>query len=61
MYLTRKMCKSPFYARFIVASKIYSTKPLTEAVYKVFKLIFTKVNCFHEESFSILTSPNLGC
>ena len=50
MYWTPKMHKSPIGARFIIASKKCSTKPLTEAVSKTFKMIFAHVNSFHRKS-----------
>ena len=50
MYGTPKMHKSPVGARFIIASKKCSTKPLTEAVSKTFKMIFAHVNSFHKKS-----------
>ena len=50
MYWTPKMHKSPVGARFIIASKKCSTKPLTEAVSKTFKMIFAHVNSFHKKS-----------
>ncbi len=50
MYWIPKLHKSPVGARFIVASKHCSTKPLTEAISKVFKLIFSTINSFHEKS-----------
>ena len=43
MYWTPKMHKNPIGCRFIVASKICSSKPLTEVVSRVFKVIYQHV------------------
>ena len=60
MYWTPKMHKSPIGARFIVASKNCSTKPLTEAVSKIFKLIFRQLILFMRKVFFILISTVFG-
>ena len=50
MYWIPKMHKSPVGARYIVASKTCSTKPITNVVSRVFKMIFTHVQSFHNKS-----------
>ena len=50
MYWIPKMHKTPVDARFIIASAKCSTKPLSKAVTKVFKLIFTQTKNFHAKS-----------
>ena len=50
MYWTPKMHKNPIGCRFIVASKICSSKPLTEVVSRVFKVIYQHVESFHKKS-----------
>ena len=50
MYWIPKMHKTPVDARFIIASAKCSTKPLSKAVTKVFKLIFSQTKSFHAKS-----------
>ena len=50
MYWMPKMHYSPSRARFIVASSACSSKPLSQAVSKVFKLLFHQVQNFHAKS-----------
>ena len=50
MYWTPKMHKNPVGFRFIIASKYSSTKPLTELISRVFKMIFSQVESFHNKS-----------
>ena len=50
MHWIPKMHKSPVGARFIVASKTCSTKPLTEVISRVFKMLFNHVQNFHRKS-----------
>ena len=50
MYWIPKMHKNPVDSRFIIASAKCSTKPLSKAVTKVFKLIFTQTKRFHAKS-----------
>ena len=50
MYWMPKMHYSPSRARFIVASSKCSSKPLSQAVSKVFKLLFHQVQNFHAKS-----------
>ena len=50
MYWLPKMHKTPVGARFIVASKNCSTKPLSNVVSKVFKMLFSHVQSFHKRS-----------
>ena len=50
MYWLPKMHKVPSDARFIVASSVCSTKPLSSTVSRVFKLIFQQVQSFHDKS-----------
>ena len=51
MYWTPKMHKSPVGARFIVASKTCSTKPLSQVISNVFKMIYKHIENFHKKSF----------
>ena len=50
MYWTPKMHKNPSGARFIIASKHFSTKALSKAVSSAFKLIFNQVERFHSNA-----------
>ena len=50
MYWIPKMHKTPIGSRFIVASSKCSTKRLSKAVSKAFKLIFEQVKNFHDKS-----------
>ena len=50
MYWMPKMHYSPSRARFIVASSTCSSKPLSQAISKVFKLLFHQVQNFHAKS-----------
>ena len=50
MYWLPKMHKTPIGARFIVASKTCSTKPLTSVISNVFRLIYNHVESFHKKS-----------
>ena len=49
MYWLPKMHKTSIDARFIVASKSCITKPLSEMISKVFKMIFNHVEVFVEK------------
>ena len=40
MYWTPKMHKTPIGSHFIIASKLCSTKPISQAVSNVFKLVY---------------------
>ena len=51
MYWLPKMHKTPIGARYIVASKECSTKPLTKVISNVFKMIYSHVENFHKKSF----------
>ena len=44
------MHKKPIGARFIVASKVCSTKPISKVVSGVFQMIYNQVNKFHLKS-----------
>ena len=50
MYWTPKMHKTPVGSRFIIASKLCSTKALSKAVSNVFKLIFCQTENFHTKA-----------
>ena len=50
MYWIPKKHKVPCGARFIVASSSCSTKPLSKAVSKVFRLLHDQINRFHTKS-----------
>ena len=47
MYWLPKMHKTPVDARFIVASKNYNTKPLSDVISKIFNMIFSHVYFTH--------------
>ena len=51
MYWLPKMHKTLIGVRFIVASKNYSAKPLSDTISKIFKLIFNTLENFHNKSF----------
>ena len=50
MYWIPKLHKTPIGARFIIASKSCSIKPISKAVSSVFKLIFKQIELFHAKS-----------
>ena len=50
IYWIPKMHKSPVGKRFIIASKVCSTKQLSKDVSKVFKLLFRQTRNFHDKS-----------
>ena len=50
MYWTPKMHKTPVGARFIIASKLCSTKPISKAVSNIFKLVFNQTENFHTKA-----------
>ena len=50
MYWLPKLHKKPTKARFIIASKHCSTKPLSKAISSVFKLIYQQVESFHKNA-----------
>ena len=50
MYWLPKIHKTPSDARFIVASSVCSTKPLSSTISRLFKLIFQQVQSFHDKS-----------
>ena len=50
MYWMSKMYKNPSGSRFIVASKVCSTKKLSTDISKIFMLIFNQVRNFHDQS-----------
>lgn len=60
MYWLPKMHKTPTSFRFIVASKHCSTKPLTNVISRVFKLIFAQVESFHKKAIFIISLINFG-
>ena len=51
MYGLPKMHKTPIGARFIVPSKNCSTKPFSDKISKIFKMIFNIVESFYNKSF----------
>ena len=52
MYWLLKMHEKPTgWWQFVVASKSYSTKPLSNRISKIFKMIFNAVKSFHNKSF----------
>ena len=48
MYWLPKMHKNPVGFRFIIASKLCSTKQISKSVSNVFKLIYTQIENFHK-------------
>ena len=50
MYWIPKMHKVPTAARFIIASKQCSTKPISKSVSNAFKLIFHQIQNFHKKA-----------
>ena len=50
MYWIPKLHKTPTGARFIIAAKKCSIKPLSKAISRVFKLIFKQIESFHAKS-----------
>ena len=50
VYWIPKLHKNPVGSRFIIASKNCSTKPLSKAVSKVFKFIYSQMEKFHRQS-----------
>ena len=50
MYWIPKLHKSPIGSRFIVASSSCATKPITEVVSRVFKMVFAHIESFHNKS-----------
>ena len=51
VYWIPKMHKSPVGQRFIIASKVCTTKQLSKDVSKVFKLLFQQTRNFHDKSY----------
>ena len=51
MYWLPKIHKIVVGARFFVASSYSSTNPLSDAIPKIFKIIFHTVESFHKKSF----------
>ena len=49
MYWLPKMHKTPIGTRFIVASKNYSIKPLSDTISKIFRMIFNTVQSLHNK------------
>ena len=50
MYWLPKLHKNPIKSRFIIASKFCSTKPLSQAVSKIFGFIYKQVESFHTKA-----------
>ena len=50
MYWLPKLHKTPIGARFIIASKNCSNKPLSNVISKIFKMIFKNVENFHSKT-----------
>ena len=50
MHWFRKLHKTPDRAKFIIASKNRSTKPLSGIISKMFKILFKHVEHFHKKS-----------
>ena len=49
MHWFSKLHKTPDRAKFIIASKNCSTKPLSGVIFKVFKMLFKHVEYFHKK------------
>ena len=49
MYLMPKLHKNPVGFQFIISSKNSSAKPLSKAVFNVFKLIYSQIENFHRK------------
>ena len=60
MYGLPKIHKTPFGNRFIVTLKSCATKPLSDAISRIFKMIFNTVESFHNKSFFIQIVRNSG-
>ena len=54
MYLLPKIHKTPARVRFIVASYSCSTNPLSDRIFRNFKMIFNTVESFHKKGFFYL-------
>ena len=54
------MHKTPIGARFLVSSKNHSTKPLSDGISKVFKIIFILVESFDRKSYSTHVLKRFG-
>ena len=50
MYWLPKLHKNPTKSRFIIASKFCSTKPLSQAISKIFGFIYKQVESFHTKA-----------
>ena len=49
MCLTPKMHKKSYGTRFIIASKLRSTKQLSKLVFSIFTIIYNKIKNFHKK------------
>ena len=62
MHWFRKLHKTPDRAKFIIASKNCSTKPLSGVISKMFKILFKHVEHFHKKIiFFFKLQKILGC
>ena len=59
-YWLPKMHKTPIGARFVLASKKSSTKPLSDTTSKIFKMIFNTVESVHKKSLFLEDVKNSG-
>ena len=50
MYWISKVDKNPTGARFIIASKLCSTKQISKLVSYVFNLVYSKIENFHKNA-----------
>ena len=50
MYWLLKMHKIPISARFLVASKSLSKKPLPDTISKIFRMFFNTIESFHDKN-----------
>ena len=60
MYWIPKMYNTPIGARFIVASKNFSIKSLSDTIPKIFKMIFSTLESVHNKCFFIHAVKNSG-
>ena len=61
MYWLPKIHKTPIGARLAIASKNYSTEPLSDVISIVFKMIFNHVETFHRKSLFYICFKKILC
>ena len=60
MYWTPKMHKNLTGARFIIASKICSTKQISKSVSNIFKLIYSQIEDVHKDAKFLSNYKKMG-